>query len=117
MVPGFDLFLADTLRRLNGRAGGVCSGWRRQGVVERFDRILELRVVEEPREVLRVTLRQLNGQARGHTTNRGATSDGCRAAGRLDIRHRRTTTDDADVGEDRFGDDLGLSRCGSFAGV
>src|ERR1700738_1205613 len=104
MVPGFDLFLADTLRRLNGRTGGVCSGWCRQVVVERFDRVLELRVVEEPREVFGVTLRQFDGQARGHATDLAGACAGRRAVGRLDTRSRRTESDHANVGEDGLGD-------------
>src|SRR5450759_1724544 len=115
MVPGFDLFLADALSRQNGRAGGVCSDWRRAVVVERLDRVLKRRVVEEPGEVLGVTLRQLDGQARDHTAGRArGPTYACRATGRLHVRRGRSETDDVDVRENGLAHDLG--RPGRGAG-
>src|ERR1700687_994303 len=105
MVPGFDLFLANALGRENSRAGGVWGAWRLgQIVVERFDRVLERGVVEEPREVLRVALRHFDGEAGNHTAGRACGRTHRRAAGRLDVRRGRSETDDVDVGEERLAD-------------
>src|SRR5258708_32786958 len=113
MVPGFDLFLADALGRLDGRAGGVGSCWRRQVVVERLDRVFQLSVIEEPGEVLGVALRQFDGQARRHAADRACATHTRGASGGLDARGRRTKADHPNVGEDGLADDLGGSdlRC------
>src|SRR5450759_2512157 len=100
MVPGFNLFLADALGRLNRRAGGVGGGWRSQVVVKRFDGVLELRVVEEPREVLSIALGQLDGQARRHAADRSRACDRRGTSGGLDVGGGRTETDHVHVGED-----------------
>src|SRR4029077_6335895 len=80
-------------------------------------RVLELRVVEEPGEVLGVTLRQLDGEARGKTAYRARTSAARGAAGGLDVRGGRTEADHADVGEDGLADDFGRPGRGRRARV
>src|SRR6202165_2615360 len=111
MVPGFDLFLADTLGRQNGRAGWVWGAWRRrQVIVKRLDRVLERRVVEEPGEVLGVTLRELDGQARDHAADRTRAANVRRPTGRLHVGRGRSETDDVDVREYGLAHDLGRPR-------
>src|SRR6266566_4171485 len=117
MVPGFDRLLADALGRQNCRAGGVWSAWwLGQVVVERLERVADRGVVEEPREELRVTLGELDGQAGDDASGRtSCATDSGGAAGRLNVGHGRAESDHPDVGEYGLGDHLGWPRwrCGA----
>src|ERR1700730_772358 len=108
MVPGFDLFLANALRRQHSRTGRVRSAGRLlQVIVERLHRVLQLRVVEEPGEELGVTLRELDGEA-GCEAGGGALAATRRGSGgRLHVGAGRAEADDMDVGEHSLAPALG----------
>src|SRR5436305_11993926 len=97
-----DVVCGHATRRQNVLAARVRTGRRLQVVVQRLEGGLELRVLQEPDEVLGVTLGHLEREARADTADSARIGRRPGAVGRRRRDDRRADADDALVCEHRL---------------